>query len=358
MPRGLPKAVKKCLEKSRDSALTAVEIYNKPAITFKSGGYIVLMVIAWTSLFHAIFFKRKIKPFYREKNSRRFLKLEGDYKYWELDKCLDEYFQSDSGNPVKSNLKFFGTLRNLIEHKSLPEIDSNIFGECQALLLNYDEILGKEFGAKYCVRESLTFSLQLYPSTDNFAKAILNNPFAKKVVDFIENYRSSITTATLESGKYSFKAFLIQVANHPSKDALPIQFVQYDKLSETEKSTIKRIATLVKFKYKEVPVLNVDLLRASAVVKLVQKELGNPKVVKNERERDRFTMDTHTRCWKKYKIRPGNKSENPERTITKYCLFDKVHKDYLYTKEWVTFLAEKMKDENEYNSLYSQEMCV
>lgn len=60
MPRGLPKAVKKCLEKSRDSALLAVETYNKPAVKFKSGGYIVLMVISWTSLFHAVFFKMEL----------------------------------------------------------------------------------------------------------------------------------------------------------------------------------------------------------------------------------------------------------------------------------------------------------
>ena len=59
MSRGLPKAVKKCLEKSRDSALLAVETYNKPAIKFKSGGYIVLMVISWIALFHAIFFRQK-----------------------------------------------------------------------------------------------------------------------------------------------------------------------------------------------------------------------------------------------------------------------------------------------------------
>jgi hypothetical protein len=352
MPRGLPRAVKICLEKSRDSALTAVEIYNKPAVSFKSGGYIVLMVIAWTSLFHAIFFRNKIKPFHRDKGGRRFLKLEGDYKYWELDTCLNEYFKSDSGNPIKLNLEFFCKLRNIIEHKSLPELDSNIFGECQALLLNYDEILEKEFGAKYCIRELLTFSLQLYPSSDNLSKAVLNNPLAQKAVDFIENYRSLITTSTLESGKYSFKAFLIQVANHPSKNALPIQFVQYDKLNESEKHTIKRIATLVKFKYKEVPVLNVDLLRASAVTKIVQKGLGNPKVIRNEKERDKFTIDTHTRCWKKYEVRPGKNSENPERTITKYCLYDKIHKDYLYTKEWADFLIEKMKDDNEYNSLY------
>ena len=157
MPKGLPKAVKRCLEKSHDSALTAVEIYNKPAVSFKSGGYVVLMIIAWTSLFHAVFFRNKIKPFYRDKGGRRFLKLDGDYKYWGLDNCLNNYFKSDTGNPIRLNLEFFIKLRNIVEHKSLPELDSNIFGECQAMLINFDEILGKEFSPKYCIRESLSF---------------------------------------------------------------------------------------------------------------------------------------------------------------------------------------------------------
>jgi hypothetical protein len=54
--RGLPIKVKEHIEKARDSAILAVEIYNKPAVKFKSGGYISLMIIAWSSLFHAVFF--------------------------------------------------------------------------------------------------------------------------------------------------------------------------------------------------------------------------------------------------------------------------------------------------------------
>lgn len=74
MSRGLPKTVKRSLEKSRDVALLAIENYNKPAIKFRSGSYVVFMTIAFTSLFHAIFFKRKIKPFYRKENRNRFKK--------------------------------------------------------------------------------------------------------------------------------------------------------------------------------------------------------------------------------------------------------------------------------------------
>ena len=172
MSRGLPYNVKQCLEKSRDSALLAVETYNKPAIKFRSGGYIVLMVISWTSLFHAIFFRNKIKPFYRVKDSNRFEKKDGDFCYWELKECIKQYFKTDTTHPIRKNLEFFIPLRNKIEHKSIPEIDPDLFAECQALLLNYDKILEKEFGLDFCIRESLSFSLQLFPSNRNLVEAI------------------------------------------------------------------------------------------------------------------------------------------------------------------------------------------
>jgi len=303
MPRGLPYNVKQCLEKSRDSALLSIETYNKPAIKFRSGGYVVLMVIAWTSLFHAIFFKRKIKPFYRVKCKKTFEKRDGDYCYWEMNTCLKEYFKDDSANPIRKNLEFFIPLRNKIEHKSLPEIDPDLFAECQALLLNYDKILEKEFGLNHCIRESLSFSLQLFPSSKNLAEAIKSNPDAKKVKDFINKYRSSLSTDILESGQYSFKAFLVQVANHKSADTLPIQFVAYDKLSEDEKRNVNRIAAIVKIQEK--PVANSDLILPAEVVKQVQIGLGNPKVNKGGKMKEKFNQDTHTRCWKKYQIRPN-----------------------------------------------------
>jgi hypothetical protein len=349
--RGLPHNVKVSLEKAYDAALLAVEVYNKPAVKFKSGGFISLMTIAWTALFHSIFFKQKIKPFYKGDN-RRYLKREGDYYYWQLDECLKQYYKADTSNPVRINLEFFIPLRNKIEHKSLPEIDSDIFGECQAMLLNFDELIEQQFGNKYCLRESLSFSLQLFPSTKSLAQAVKHNPNVKPVVNFINSYRSSVSTEIFESNKYTFKAFLIQVGNHQSKEALPIQFVNYDRLSEEEKAELAKFVAMVKFK--EVGISNVDKLKSGDVVKLVQAALGNPKVARQKNQIDKFNFDTHIRCWKKYNVRPDSKSKHPNQTNTKYCIYDKPHNDYLYTKEWVDHLIEKMKDENEYQSLFKK----
>lgn len=346
MSRGLPGSVKQCLQKSTDSALLAVEVYNKPATKFKSGGYIILMVIAWTSLFHAIFFKRRLKPFHRKKNSIRFEKRDGDYVYWELKECVNQYFQSDTSNPVRKNLEFFIPIRNIIEHKSLPQIDADLFAECQAMLLNFDKILEKEFGDKYCLKESLSFSLQLFPSEKKVETSLDTVKDAKKVMSFVDKYRSSLSPDVYESGQYSFKAFLLQVANHKSKDALPIQFVKWDSLSDEEKKRVKKTVALVR--YKEKPVYNADLFKPFKVVEMVQKGLGNPKIKKNGKDKDIFHMGVHTNCWKFYKVRPGSKADKPDETKIEFCIYDKLNNSYGYTKKWIDFLVEKLSDKDEF----------
>jgi len=349
--RGLPRAARDALQKARDSALLAVEVYNKPAVTFKSGGYITLMIIAWTALFHAIFFRRKQKPYYRKANGR-YERIDGDYRYWELGECLRQYYGNDTGNPVRKNLEFFIPLRNKIEHRSLPEIDATIFGECQAMLLNFDAIIEKEFGTKYCLRQSLSFALQMYPSSSNLAEAVKRNRAARAAADFIEQYRSSISTDVLQSGQYAFKAFLIQVANHPNRDALPIQFVHYDRLTEEQKRGLEPLVAMVK--YKQPTVANENVYAPKEVVARVRKALSKSASKGDVSHITHFGMGWHTRCWKHFKVRPPGGSANPGQTNTKYCIYDKRHGDYSYTDAWVTFLIAQLKSHRTYEELFSE----
>lgn len=59
---------KTILESSINSAFTAVETYNRPRTQFRIENYIILMIIAWTKLFHA-YFQATIgeRYFYKEK---------------------------------------------------------------------------------------------------------------------------------------------------------------------------------------------------------------------------------------------------------------------------------------------------
>lgn len=349
--RGLPRNVKSSLEKARDSALLAIEIYNKPAVKFKSGGYICLMIIAWTALFHAIFLKRKKRPYYRQKNSVRYETIDGEYKHWELGTCLDAYYGTDTQNPIRKNIDFFIPLRNKIEHRSVPEIDASIFGECQAMLFNFDEILGKEFGEKYCLRESLSFSLQLFPSAENLVEAIKQNPRNKSIADFIKKYRSSVSPEIINSGKFSFKAFLIQVANHEADNTLPIQFANYDKLTEEQKASVSKLVAMVKFK--EPTIANKDRIKPSVVCGMLQKAFNNPMKQSSDGKRQipKYNSMWHIQCYKYYKVRPANKSIQPDSTDSRYCIYDELHDDYGYKDAWVKFLIKEMKINGKYEEV-------
>ena len=48
---------KTILDNSRNSALTAVETYNRPNSQFRIENYIILMVIAWTKHNHLDFYR-------------------------------------------------------------------------------------------------------------------------------------------------------------------------------------------------------------------------------------------------------------------------------------------------------------
>ncbi len=343
------------LEKARDSALLAVEFYNKPAVRFKAGGYITMMSIAWTSLFHAIFFKRRIKPFYRDKkDKRRYEKQEGDFRYWELSTAVKEFFGGKT-DPVKANIEFFIPLRNRIEHRSMPRIDSTIFAECQAWLLNFDELIASEFGESYALRESLSFSLQLFPKGAHGDLGPMQVDEAA-VLSFITQYRSALSADLYANPKFAFKAFLIRVGNHNTNETLPIKFVDFDSLDHKAKAEVEKFAALIKTRH--IPVLNSDLYKPAEVVRMVQLRLGNPKIQRGNgsasrqpKEQDRFNENIHTEFWKKYKARPLTGAPNPAATNARFCVYDRLNKNYGYTIEWVDFLASKVADDAEYRSV-------
>jgi hypothetical protein len=341
--------VKHHLEKAREASLQAVEIYNKPGAHFRSGGYVVLMIIAWTSLFHAIFYRRKQKP-WKKGSNKRFVRIDGDPKHWELQECLGEYYLSDTSNPVRKNLEFFIRLRNKIEHRSMPELDAGIFGECQAMLLNFDNLLGDEFGARYRLRESLSFALQLFPASEAWGQAVLKSPALKSATGFVEAFRSSLNADVLADSRFAFKAFLVQVANHDSKDALAIQFVRWDQLTPEQQDSTQRYVAMIKLK--EVPVANKDRMKPGEVVAKVQAALGDPKVHRGFGERDRVTLDVHTRAWRHFNVRPEKGAANPSATRAEYCVYDDAHEDYVYTEAWVAFLTKQLRDEAVWAALY------
>lgn len=339
------KNLKPYVQKARDAALLAVEVYNKPAISFKSSAYIALMVMAWTALLHAIFLRSSVKPYYKTAKGKIEV-IEGDFRHWELSECARQYWKLDPNNPVRLNLEFFIPLRNKIEHRYLPALDNAVFGECQALLLNFDHAMGENFGKANQIRESLSFSLQLFPTGESFAEAVKGNKNFVDIKNFVDNYRAMLNPNAAASSQFAFKAFLIQVANHQTQDTLPIQFVHRDKLTPEQQAAFDKFTVMIKSK--DVGGGNKGYCKPGSVVTQVQAALGNLKVERAGKQVNKFNQTTHTRCWMYYKARPQGGAENPEATEQKWCVYDPAHDDYVYTAAWVAFLSEKLKDETEY----------
>jgi len=341
--QGLPYEVKALLQKARESALLAVETYNRPTASFRTGAYTVLMIIAWTSLFHAMFIRKGDKPYYRMPNSRRYQKIDGDYKRWELMECLQQYYGGN--NPaVRKNLEFFVGLRNRIEHCSLAQLDPAVFGECQALLLNFESLIVEKFGDRHAIRGGLSFTLQ-------FSRGAARSPATtagaeqrtfRGIKKYIDTFRSGLSTEVQSDLEYSFRVYLMpKIGNHASTDAVAVEFVKYDPTKPEEMKQYEKIVAMIK--PKEVRVANRGLLKPTLVASQVAEKLGK-----------RFTLNDHVLCYRHFNVRPSKGAVDPTGCDSRYCVWDELHRDYCYLPAWPEFLADKLKDETTYQAIIQQ----
>ena len=334
MPR-LPVEVVANVKKAREAAVLAVEIYNRPATAFRSAAYIVLMVVAWTALFHAIFLRKRMKPYYRKKGSTRpYERVDGEYKTWELSECVQQFYK-DQNPALRKNLEFFIGLRNKIEHRFLPELDIEIFGECQAMLMNFETLLAAEFGTKQALVGGLPYALQFSKTlapTQLIAMRGAAKQHLQSVRKFVTSFKSSLSEDIQSDASYSFKVFLVpKVGVHAKSSDLAIEFVKYDPSKPEEMKQYDKVIALIK--PKQVSIANLGCLKAGQVVKLVSNQLGC-----------KFTLNSYMRCWKHFNTRPARGTSAPEACDNRYCYYDSAHQDYVYTPEWVNFLVEKLGD--------------
>lgn len=331
----LPLEIEALLRKARESALLALQLYNNPMTVFKTEGFAVLMVIAWTALLHAVLKRGGVECQHKDAEGNAVL-IDGDPKMWELKECLRAFYKEQQ-SPIRTNLEFFIRLRNKIEHRYVPAIDPHVAGECQAMLLNFDELLVSEFGGYFGIRDSLTVPLQTSTvRNDEQGKALrkLQAGNFEEVKGFVDQFRDGLDANVSGDQRFSFRVFLVpKVGNHRSSSDLAIEFVKVDPALADELG--KKIVAV---KEKQVAVHNPNLLKPNTVAKEVSKRLGQP-----------FTLNDHTMAWKKYKVRPSGFSTTG--TETKYCVPDPVHQDYVYTQEWVDLLVQTLSDPGEFEAL-------
>lgn len=326
---------KEILNSSMNSALLAVEIYNKPRSTFKSEAYITLMVIAWTKAFHS-FFRGTLgdKYFYTDKSNRPII-IDGEKKRWELQTCISRYGKLTEN--VRKNLEFFIPLRNKIEHAHIDskEVDTVIFGECQALLMNYENFIIENFGEQYSLNESLAFSLQfshMRSEEQKIANKNLMLPKVKDLYNYVETYRKGLPQTVLSSQEFRVKVQLVPVISNTSSSDLPVEFL---KLDSDQIVDGRKLTTVIKEKVIERGVVGKGTLIHTDVYNRVNERISEETLTSHLLNAFNFV----------FSIKPMKFDEKkPEETNTKYCEYHVKFNRYQYTEDYVDLLVYLIKE--------------
>jgi hypothetical protein len=94
----------------------------------------------------------------------------------------------------------------------------------------------------------------------------------------------------------------------------------------------------------DIPIANFDLYKPSEVVQKVFS--ASPFKV---------TMGSHTAAWRHYGVRPPSNSSRPQDTRSEFCVFDAVHRDYMYSKAWIEKLSRDFSDRDTFEKVVGRE---
>lgn len=267
------------LIKAREAMIAAVHTFNSAGLTFRAELFIVTAVIAWTYLLHA-WFKREGVDYRHTKNQggqKIVLKTpSGADKFWELGQCL-KHPRCPVQQGAKDNLTFLLELRHEIEHRSTNRIDDAVSAKLQACCINFNDVIKQLFGLQYGLERRLPIALQFVTfSPDQRAVLKKANGLPRNVEVMMGEFEERLTAEQQTDPRYAFRVFMVgRTANRAPSADLAVEIVP----PESEVAEKFNIALKEVEKKKYLP---------SEIVAKIKAEGWN-----------RFTMDGHTRLWKK-----------------------------------------------------------
>jgi hypothetical protein len=300
------------LYKAREAMLLAVECFNNPLLHFKVEIFAVLSQIAWTYLVHEYYARKKVPITTDDGHTLALSQL------WGRD---DFPLKGD----VKKNLEAVKLIRDDVEHRTLNAFGIHFYTLFQSNCLNFEEAIKQLFGERLSLGEKLSVALQF--SQMSLDQLALLQKF--DVSPAIEAIEQNVTETVGETGKegihYKFKVHFSLEGS--AKGNANIQFTN-DNTKSVSNVLAQKIALdeLWPFKPKDV----VDTVRNVNAV---------------------FNFHHHTLAWKKFAVRPAYGAANPANCNKKFCTYNKAHKDYTYSQEWIDLLSETAGDDDSFAEL-------
>ena len=269
------------LTKSREAILCAVQIFNNPNIVFKSESFIVLSITAWTYLLHAYYREKRIDYRYYKigKRKKKYDKTnQGAYKYWELERCLNND-ECPIENIPKANLRFLIGLRHEIEHQMTTQIDDYLSARFQACCLNYNGYIKKLFGDEFGIDKHLSFSLQFSSISEEQTKQLREfSELPKNIATYINAFDISMNDDDYNNPQYSYRVLYVpKTANRKGQADKVIEFIP---ANSPEAEGLNKEYVVIKDREKP------KFIPSQIVSKMKEKGF------------DRFSINKHTDIWK------------------------------------------------------------
>jgi len=320
------------LEASKAEALLGVDLYNQSNRARRLDGFYVHMHLAWLYLFEAQYQRDKLDYHYRQPNGR-FVKVDGEPKTWELIRFARA--EITDNEPVLKNLELTVLLRNKIEHRFEEATTVATAGYAQSLLLNYEERLTSVFGDEQSLGWELRFPIFVGALTREGSVRLVTaqQQLPTKTRRFLAEFEAGMNPSVMQDHRYEFRVHLIPKTGSKTDAELALTFVREDELSDEDRSSLQalgRTGTVI-VRERTRAVASDDLLKptpaAAAIEALIPFE---------------FHIQHFVRVWRSLSVRPPEGDLHPERTREEFCVYDRPHRDYLYTTAFVTYVSQKV----------------
>lgn len=308
---------KHLLGRAKDEALFAADLFNARGETPYLDAFIVHMEIAWTDLLAAVFERDNVP----------------ERKTWDLLQSANVYF-SDAADPVKQNLLFFIGLREKIEQRFSAKVrralGTHVAGRSQALIGNFEHVLVREFGAENSLAAELRFPLFLSSMTPEAAETVKSarRLIPKTLHNYIAEFDANLPRETRDDQAYEFRVLLVPVLSSKTDADTAITFVDERTLTDEQRAALEKVTVIFRDRLTEV--VGAERFRVGQVVSLVRTRVPS------------FSIAHHTDAWRFFKVRPRGGDRYPERTETRYCIYDVAFKAYTYTQAWVDRLIAEL----------------
>lgn len=304
------------LIRAREAMILAVQVFNSPALKFKTEVFSVLANIAWTYLLH---------QYYEAKGEKI---VQDDGRSLLLSQMLERH-DCPLSQGMRDNLKSLKTIRDTVEHLLFRRSDLKFLSVFQACCLNFDSKLCELFGDEKTLKNDLSFSLQFAKIGFDQVTQLQSFDVPQEIEAIDKAMEAELGDARLGDLEYRFR--VVYTLENSTKSKSHIKFVHPgdDGADEVRHVLIKQELSDKNWPHKP-----------ATATRLIQDASGK-----------KFTSHNHNQAWRMFDIRPRGGVQQPQNTDKEFCVYHEAHKDYTYSQKWVEFVSKFIANDENYEQL-------